>query len=177
MKAKNFKNGAEVRIKPSAGEIGMNQRGFDISSEAIGSTGTLELVQTDTFGPYGMVNGWTVRPKHVSLVKLDRTEPQPVVYAGPNLRKLGAVLSAALTGSTPTESELTRGYYVDGDGDLWVIAGSPLRAANAISARRLADTEYIKPTYLSDGLSIPDLIYMHSDKPWWPLRKVADLPE
>src|SRR6187431_764562 len=75
MKAKNFKNGTEVRIKPNAVEGGVPQSG-------VGTSGTLSGVWENSNGEVmGGVNSWVVQPKHVSLVKPPADEITPGIYA------------------------------------------------------------------------------------------------
>lgn len=71
---------------------------------------------------------------------------------------------------------LDEGFYTDGDGDLWIVAGGMV--ANLISADDVRDG-FVRFTDFSAGETIAEMLsYRDSvDRPgWWPLRKVADLP-
>jgi hypothetical protein len=155
MKPKNFQNGATVRIKSNAGEVGVPA--FDR-----GTVGELLNVTEDskTGELSGLANGWLVHPEHVSLIER-APAPTPVTVAEP---------------------ELTPGFYVDGDGDLWIVVNieSGVRVVNIVSAADISSNE-IRRTEFEDGDLTQEFISRWTKRDWrpswWPLRKVADLPK
>jgi hypothetical protein len=194
MKAKNFRNGVEVRIKPNA-------VGHGIGADFIGRTGILTNVRSHSPGDlHGGVLGWTVQPQHVSLVKPEPpAEPiatqsvtelklQPLAHAGRIMGETAAQLAAyasagrAMQPETETETELTPGFYVDGDNDLWIVVdtGPDARVVNIVSGADIRHDE-IRRTRFDDGDTIPDFLERWTEgdtRPsWWPLRRLADLPK